>query len=123
MIIDSDLILYNSDYPINKFFWVVEDFDDMIHKEFKYLQAYDLINGNKNLLLRKKTSRIIKINKKNEEEMKSNQITGFQLISFPYNIINEIHKRRFLHQNNAIEIFLKTGLNYYLSFNKVKGIL
>jgi hypothetical protein len=39
------------------------------------------------------------------------------LYSFYYVEINEIHKRRFLHQNNSIEIFLKNGKNYYLSFN------
>ena len=118
MIIDSDLILYNAYYPINKSFWVVDDYDDMIHEEFKYLQAHDLINNNKNLLLKKKTSKKLNLNKKDEVEIESNQIKGFQLISFPYCLINEIHKRRFLHQNNAIEIFLKTGLNYYLAFNK-----
>ena len=57
-------------------------------------------------------------NLEEEDEKKSKQISGFQFISFSYPRINEIHKRKFLHQNNAIEIFLKTGINYYLVFNK-----
>ena len=119
MILDSDLILYNVDYPIKKSFWVVDNYADMVSEQFDYLQAYDLINDNYKIL-KKRSSKKININtKKNEEEgIKSKQIRGFKLICFSYGRINELHKKRFLHQNNAIEIFLKTGINYYLAFNK-----
>ena len=121
MIIDSDLILYNVDYPINKSFWVVDNYSDMINENFKYLEAYDLINDNYKItrkLTSKKISKNKIIDKDEKEVINSKQVVGFKLIEFSYCRINEIHKRRFLHQNNAIEIFLKTGVNYYLAFNK-----
>ena len=118
MIIDSDLILYNVDYPINKSFWVVDNYADMISNNFKYLQAYDLINDSEKLFNLRGSKRVNKNKKMDNEEIKSKQVRGFKLISFSYCRINELHKKRFLHQNNAIEIFLKSGLSYYLAFNK-----
>ena len=123
MIIDSNsnLILYNAYYPINKSFWVVDKYSDMIPENFKYLEAYDLINDRLKItkkLSSKKISKIKMAEDDEEEALKSKQIRGFTLLDFSYGRINEIHKRRFLHQNNAIEIFLKTGINYYLAFNK-----
>ena len=118
MFIDSDLILYNADYPISKSFWVVDNYVDMIPDKFKYLQAYDLINDNEEFFNKRSSKKFNKMKKTYNEEIKSKQIRGFKLISFSYCRINELHKKRFLHQNNAIEIFLKSGLNYYLAFNK-----
>lgn len=42
---------------------------------------------------------------------------GFKFYSFTYDRINEIFKRRFLMKHNSLEIFLKTGKNFYLCFN------
>ena len=75
---------------------------------------FDYINE-----INKKSSKSIN----NEEKTNKNsdifkkEENGFQMYSFYYKEINELHKKRFLHQNNAIEIFLKNGKNYYLSFN------
>ena len=57
--------------------------------------------------------------KKNEEEKEifEKEKLGFKMYSFNYKEINELHKKKFLHQNNAIEIFLKNGKNFYLAFN------
>ena len=120
MILDSDLILYNVSYPINKSFWVVDNYSEMIPEHFKYLDAYDLMN-NKLIMKRrfsaKSNNKTLKTDN-GQEEIISKQVRGFKLISFNYSKINELHKRRFLHQNNAIEIFLKHGYNYYIAFNK-----
>ena len=116
MLLDSELILYNSDCPIKKSFWVEDNYLDILNEHCKYLQAYDLYSNedNEGNMIKKKEQ-----NQKQEQEcLNSNQINGFNFISFSYCRINELHKRRFLHQNNSIEIFLKNGLNYYLAFNK-----
>ena len=118
MILDSDLILYNVDYPIKKSFWIVDNYIDMVSEEFDYLQAYDLINDNDQLFKKRNSKKENKKKKNGEGRVKSKQIRGYKLICFSYGRINELHKKRFLHQNNAIEIFLKTGINYYLAFNK-----
>ena len=57
--------------------------------------------------------------KKNKIILKKNiENNSFNYISFSYNQINELHKKKFVHQNNALEIFLKDGKNYYIAFNK-----
>lgn len=38
---------------------------------------------------------------------------------FPYEEIREIHKRRHLLKNNALEIFLLSGKTYLLAFEKM----
>ena len=122
MILDSDLILYNVDKPIKKTFWVLDNYLDMISEHCKYLQTYDLVN-NFNKFTKRSSKQIDKnksliIENNDQGEKKSKQIRGFRFISFSYCRINELHKKRFLHQNNAIEIFLKNGNNFYLAFNK-----
>ena len=117
MILDNDLILHHMEKPIKKSFWILDNYQDMIIEHCKYLQEYDLLNNIKSI-----NSKYINKPKsmaENEEpEIKSKQIRGFKYISFSYCSINEMHKKKFLHQNNAIEIFLKTGENYYIAFNK-----
>ena len=71
-------------------------------KESSLLRSKSINNENKNI-------------QNNEIFEKAKK--GFQIYSFNYNEINELHKKRFLHQNNAIEMFLKNGKNYYLAFN------
>ena len=111
--ISNNNILYSSINPIPKSFWVVDNYNKILLDQCKYLQIFDHINE-----INKKNNRSLN----NEESKNNNDIfekaeKGFQFYSFYYNEINEIHKKRFLHQNNAIEIFLKNGKNYYLAFN------
>jgi hypothetical protein len=42
---------------------------------------------------------------------------GIKIYSYKYNEINELHKRRFLLKQNALEFFMKSGENLLLSFN------
>ena len=112
--ISNDFVLYSSINPIPRTFWVVDNYNNILLDQCKYLQMFDHINE-----INKKSSKNIN----NEEKQKNNSDIfekaekGFQFYSFYYNEINEIHKKRFLHQNNAVEIFLKNGKNYYLAFN------
>ena len=122
MFLDQNLILYNSEKPIKKSFWIIDNYTDMIPGHCKYLHSYDSININYPSINHINQNSNPKLKKRisfdEDVQTKSRQIRGFKLISFSYTRINELHKRRFLHQNNALEIFLKTGLNYYLVFNK-----
>ena len=112
--ISKDYMLYSAINPIPRTFWVLENYNNLLLDQCKYLEMYDYMNGIK-----------IKIRKSVIDEEKANinseifqkQEKGFQIFSFNYREINELHKKRFLHQNNAIEIFLKNGKNYYLAFN------
>ena len=121
MFLDENLILYNSEKPINKSFWIIDDYIDMIADHCQYLQSYDTLDSSINNFDKNnfKIPKIFQKEKTNDEDeqIKSKQISGFKILSFSYPRINELHKKRFLHQNNAIEIFLKTGINYYLVFN------
>ena len=112
--ISNNYLLYSAIEPIPRTFWVVENYSNILLEQCKYLQIFDYINE-----LNKKSSKSInneeKTNKNSEIFKKAEK--GFQMYSFYYKEINELHKKRFLHQNNAIEIFLKNGKNYYLAFN------
>ena len=102
--ISEDLILYNAINPINKNFWVIENYSNLLEEQCQFLDLYDYINNNKD-----KSS--------SDKQIFDKEDIGFRVYSFHYKEINELHKKRFLHQNNAIEIFLKNGDNYYLAFN------
>ena len=112
--VSNELILYNAIIPIPRTFWVIDNYADLLSSQCKYLQMIDY--SKESSLLRSKS-----INNENKN-IQNNEIfekakKGFQIYSFNYNEINELHKKRFLHQNNAIEMFLKNGKNYYLAFN------
>jgi hypothetical protein len=112
--ISSDYILYNAINSLPRTFWVVENYNNILYEQCKYLQMLDELNK-----INKKSSKNDDLNEKNNKnsEIFKKEEKGFQIYSFYYWEINELHKRRFLHQNNAIEIFLKNGINYYLAFN------
>lgn len=58
------------------------------------------------------------VNKENIQEKVYHKVNkGFWIYSFSYLEINELHKKRYLLQNNAVEIFLKNGKNFFLAFN------
>ena len=112
--ISSDYILYNAINSLPRTFWVLENYNNTLYDQCKYLQMLDELNK-----INKKSSKSDDLNEKNNKnsEIFKKEEKGFQIYSFYYWEINELHKRRFLHQNNAIEIFLKNGINYYLAFN------
>ena len=99
-----DNILFDAYFPISNKFWILNHYEDILNEQCEYLNSYENINNlNKNKSKRK--PKFEKISK------------GFWIYSFYYFEINEIHKRKFLHQNNAFEIFLKNGKNYYIACN------
>ena len=105
--ISSSNILYDAHFPITKRFWVVKKHNEILKDQCKYLSSFDdFENGND-----------LSNNNQNKKKLFEKTLKGFWLYSFYYVEINEIHKRKFLHQNNAIEIFLKNGKNYYLAVN------
>ena len=113
--ISDDLLLYNAITPIPKTFWILEDYISILSTQCNYLQMVDYLKDPSKLLMRKTSVNYDNKNALNQIFEKGRK--GFELISFDYNEINEIHKKKFLHQNNAVEIFLKNGKNYYLAFN------
>ena len=112
--VSNNYLLYSAINPIPRTFWVKENYNNILLEQCKYLEMFDHINefnrkNNKSLNNEEKNKTDSDIFKKEEK--------GFQMYSFYYKEINELHKKKFLHQNNAIEIFLKNGKNYYLAFN------
>ena len=107
VLLSSENILYDSHYPISKKFWILNRYEDILSEQCEYLNSYENINNIDNKGKNKQRKK--KIFEKAEK--------GFWIYTFYYAEINEIHKRKFLHQKNAIEIFLKNGKNYYIAFN------
>ena len=106
--ISLDDILFDAHFPISNKFWILNHYEDILNDQCEYLNSYENINNlNKN-----------KFNDKQKKKPKFEKISkGFWIYSFYYFEINEIHKRKFLHHNNAFEIFLKNGKNYYIACN------
>ena len=85
MFLDQNLILYNSEKPIKKSFWIIDNYADMIPEHCKFLQTYDSTNYNINdeINMHKILNKFKKAKSLEEEEQsKSRQIRGFKLISF-----------------------------------------
>ena len=104
-------VLYDAHIPIAKRFWILKEHNDILKEHCQYLKSYDLYENKVEENTKNKNYN------QNKKKLFEKTLKGFWLYSFYYVEINEIHKRRFLHQNNSIEIFLKNGKNYYLSFN------
>ena len=109
--ISSSNILYDAHFPITKRFWVVKKYNDILQDQCKYLSSFDDYKNCDDSSGPKMNNTL------NKKKLFEKTLKGFWLYSFYYFDINEIHKRKFLHQNNAIEIFLKNGKNYYLVLN------
>ena len=107
--ISSNNILYDAHFSISKRFWIVKNYDEILHQHCKYLNSYNI---NENIFSNNKNN-----SNQGKKQIFQKTLKGFWLYSFYYVEINELHKRKFLHQNNSIEIFLNNGKNYYLSFN------
>lgn len=100
LLLDQNGKLYISQKPLKKYFWTINDYNDILGKECKSLNA---LNDNY------KESLYNKINKFEPEH--------FSSFTFSYQEINEIHQKGFLHQDISIEIFLNNGSNYFFAFN------
>lgn len=90
--------------------------DDYIVKSV-FDSDYD--NQNKDFLLKKDTFRSENHSKISEIKMRKfkREDESFQIHSFLTSEIIEIHKRKHLHQSNALEIFLLKGENFLIIFN------
>jgi hypothetical protein len=84
----------------------LETFDSYLEKDIT-----DYSELNKNISYRKKVFDRIKMNKFSRDRLE------FDMLKIDYKEINEIHKRRYLLKPNSLEIFLKNGKNYFLTFN------
>ena len=102
-------VLYDAHIPIAKRFWILKEHNDILKEHCQYLKSYDLYENKVEQNTKNKNYN------QNKKKLFEKTLKGFWLYSFYYVEINEIHKRRFLHQNNSIEIFLKNGKNYYLA--------
>ena len=97
--------LYYVNNPIKKIFWVLgEKFEKTLKEQCIFLSYEKKDNSEEEI---------------NKNEMFDRLKKGFEIFSFSYYEINEIHNKKFLHQDNSIEIFLKNGLNFYLVFNPI----
>ncbi|CAH8575671.1 unnamed protein product [Schistosoma turkestanicum] len=75
-------------------------------------------NNNNNTLTR---SSIVHVNKNSTDLWSSgavSQIAGKQYFKFPYENIQEVHKRRYLLHPIALEVFNSDGRNFLLAFSK-----
>ena len=111
--ISNNKILFSAINQIPRTFWVLENYTNILLEQCKYLQMFDYMNE----ISRKSSSNANEEKSNKNSEIFKKEEKGFQLYSFYYKEINELHKKKFLHQNNAVEIFLKNGKNYYLAFN------
>ena len=107
-------IFYHIDNQINKIFWVIPNYYDLLQDQCTYLSTYEYINCKQNYEKQATNNSNNVIYGKKSFYKKEK---GFWVYSFAYMEINEVHKRKFLHQNNALEIFLKNGKSFYLAFN------
>lgn len=123
--LDREGYLAYSKDKFRKTFWILNDYTDDWDAACPYLRSER--KPKKNLISRTKDtkklkpkenvkSRISTLDDKKMEKF-SKLRKGFKFISFNYDRINEIFKRRFLLKHNSLEIFLKTGKNFYLCFN------
>ena len=111
--IDKNGIIYMNNGNINnsshtdcfkKYFWAIKNYENELKEHCNYLNIKSL----------EKEEDEFYISSKEEFSLKRSQL---KIYKFEYLKINEIHKRKFLHQENSIEIFLTNGKNYMLSFN------
>ncbi|TNN20222.1 WD repeat and FYVE domain-containing protein isoform 3 [Schistosoma japonicum] len=75
-------------------------------------------HGNNNTLTR---SSIVRVNMSSTDLWSSgavSQIAGKQYFKFPYENIQEVHKRRYLLHPIALEVFNSDGRNFLLAFSK-----
>ncbi len=105
--IDKNGIIYMNNGNINnsshticfkKYFWAIKNYENELKEHCIYLNIKSL----------KKEEDEFYISSKEEISLKSSQL---KIYKYEYVKINEIHKRKFLHQENSLKIFLTNGKN------------
>jgi hypothetical protein len=116
VIINKMYTMFYSNKEINKIFWVVNDYDEILKNYCEYLN-FNFDNEENEEIIKTNTENqtMGDVNEKKNVFKRFNK--GIKFISFYYPEINELHKKKFLHQDNAIEIFLKNGKNFFIAFN------
>ena len=114
--IDDNGILYMNNGNTNnasqtdcfkKYFWAIKNYENELKEHCNYLNI-------KNINEKQEFEDDFYFSQNDKFSIKRCEV---KIYKFDYFEINEIHKRRFLYQENSIEIFLKNGKNYMLSFN------
>lgn len=111
-------IYYSANKSFKKYFWTLNEYEQIRDKQCIYLGFDDKNEDNneedeaiteeekRNLENKIKTINMFKRNNRN-----------VKVYQYSYCDISEIHKRKFVHQDNAIEIFLKNGKSFFIAFN------
>ena len=90
-----------------KYFWAIKNYENELKEHCNYLNI-------KNINEKEEFEDDFYFSQNDKFSIKRLEVKFYK---FEYFEINEIHKRRFLYQENSLEIFLKNGKNYMLSFN------
>ena len=90
-----------------KYFWAIKDYADELIDHCNYLNI-------KNMNEKESFEDDFYFSQNEKFSMKRCEV---KIYKYDYFEINEIHKRRFLNQENSLEIFLKNGKNFMISFN------
>lgn len=99
---DRNTVFYDRNYT---------NYNTFNDPEENLLKKFDDISDKSNSsFLRKITDELRMLKFKREKHL-------FGIMSITISEIIEIHKRKFLHQNNGLEIFTKQGENYYFVLN------
>ena len=121
--IDKENILYMNKRATNnlsqtdcfqKIFWTLDHYENILEEHCQFLDINKVKNEDdsddeeENGTISKELLKY---------SFKRNQI---KIYYFNYLDINEIHKRKFLYQNNSLEIFFKNGKNFFFAFNRDK---
>ena len=127
--IDPENNMLISKSKFKKYYWSINNYKDEFRRACPFLNNFNLdsnqdaeedISNNKpdslmdlskNRGNKKNISDYLKMSKFSRDR------SEFQIIRFEYKNINEIHKRRYLLKQNSLEIFLKNGKNYFITFN------
>ncbi len=121
--IDKENILYLNKRATNnlsqtdcfqKIFWTLDHYDNILEEHCQFLDINKVKNENESDDEEENGSISKELLK---YSFKRNQI---KIYYFNYLDINEIHKRKFLYQNNSLEIFFKNGKNFFFAFNRDK---
>jgi len=120
--IDINNNFISAKYKFNNSFWVINEYDEIWKETCPYLNNYNDKVRDDSPKIRRSFSRMdsTKIKRINDEFKKkkfTRERDNFKIISFDIKNINEIHKKRFLLKQNALEIFLDSGDNFLFAFN------
>ena len=116
VVINKMYTMFYSNQEINKIFWVANDYDEILNRYCEYLNFnFDDDDQKEKIYTINENQTMGDVYEKKNVFKRFNK--GIKFFSFCYPEINELHKKKFLHQDNAIEIFLKNGKNFFIAFN------